>query len=195
MKKVLLLAFSLSLLLSACSNQSTYDVIQEQEDFNTQEYNENFELEFEEVNLNKIEIQTEIQKDTNVKKFAEFKDEKIWFSFLYPDNEKIIKDINTNPIKIQNYELWQKFLNIWDFDIEILYLQEDIDCENEISEITSVYQNKWVMITRWLWKQEWDNWWTKYAMCFHRSWQSVYISYIENWSLYVNTIFNSLQIQ
>jgi hypothetical protein len=192
MKRFFLLMFISLIIISWCSKKDNKNIIKEQQDFNIDEYSENFELDFEDINTNKVK--NELPKDTSPKKFEKFEDKDIWFSFLYPDNNNITKNLDLNPIKIQNYKTWEKVLNIWDFYIEIFYLENNLNCEDKISEITSIYENKWITINRWFWKEEWNIWWTKYALCFKKWEKLVYISYTENWNIYVNTIFNSLQI-
>lgn len=193
MKKFALLSILL-LMLSACSigwwkNNITYN----NNEFNIEKYNENFELEIEENTINNVG--TEIQIIPVPKKFANFSDIDLWFSFLYPDNDKIIEDKNSNPIRIQNYELWNKSLNVWDFYIEIFYFDPSITCEDKLHEISSTYNTNWINITRWYGIEWEDKWLTKNALCFKKWWKTIYISYTENWNTNVNTIFNSLQIQ
>lgn len=193
MKKNLLSILTIAILfLSWCNTQESNNIFERQKDFNVNKNSENFELEFEDINTNKIE--NEVQLETKPKRFTEFKDENMWFSFLYPDNEQIIKDSQSIPIRIQNYPLWQDFLNIWDFYIEIFYLDNDWNCDQEVWEVTSIYENKWTTIYRWFGQEWWDSWWTRYAICFKKWDKSIYIWYTENWDINVNTIFNSLQI-
>ncbi len=193
MKKIFLPILIATILLSACSTQKPLQNNQEI-DFNIDEYSENFELEFEDINTNKIENEV---LDTKPKKFGKFEDKNIWFSFLYPDNEKITKNENSSNIRIQNYkyeELYDSVLNAWDFYIEIFYLDNNWNCDQEMWEITSIYENKWTTIYRWFGQEWWDSWWTRYAMCFQKWDKLIYIWYTENWDINVNTIFNSLQI-
>jgi hypothetical protein len=193
MKKVILLSL-FTLVISACSiNGWDNHISSNNEEFSIEKDSENFELEIEETKIDNLE--TESQISPNQKKFARFSDIDLWFSFLYPDNDKIIEDKNGSPIRIQNYELSQNTLNTWDFYIEIFYFDQNVACEDEISEISSTYSTNWINITRWYAIGWWDSWWTKYALCFKRWWKTIYIWYTENCSTNVNTIFNSLQIQ
>lgn len=193
MKKLILLSM-LSLLISACSiGWWNNDISLNDNEFDIEKNSENFELEMEETTVNSLE--TEMQIIPNQKKLARFSDAELWFSFLYPDNDKIIENKTTNPIRIQNYELWKDSIDTWEFYIEIFYFDQDTMCESEILNVSSTYSVNWINIIRWYGIEWWDSWWTKYALCFQKWWKTIYIWYTENWSTNINTIFNSLQIQ
>jgi len=193
MKKIILLS-TFSLIISACSIGGwNNNIPSDNGEFNIEKDSENFELNIEETNFNKIE--PELQITPNQKKFVRFSDPDLWFSFLYPDSDKIIEDKTNNPIRIQNYELWKNYIDTWEFYIEIFYFDQNTNCENEILEVSSTYNINWINIIRWYGIEWWDSWWTKYALCFKKWWKIIYIWYTENWNTNVNTIFNSLQIQ
>ncbi len=181
---------SISILLSACSinnNNTNKEIL----DFSINEESENFELEFEETLIEKVDTDLSI---TNIpKKIARFTDYDLWFSFLYPDNDSIVENKIDNLITIQNHQNGDELLKPKDFNIQIIYYPEDNSCENIIPEISSVYELNWITINRgYLWPKLGL---TTHILCFTKSWKVIKISYIEKWNYYVNTIFNSLQFQ